>query len=134
MSIKITPENITHLEPNEVFTFGSNRAGRHSKGAALLAARKFGARYGQGNGLMGQSYGISTKDERLRVLSLREIGVQVDRFLKFAVAHPELHFLVTAIGTGLAKYTAKDIAPLFGHAAVIPNNVSLPASFIPHLK
>ena len=134
MSILITPEKITELADNEVFCFGSNRAGKHGRGAALIAARKFGARYGQGNGLMGQSYGISTKDEKLRVLSLREIGVQVERYLRFAAAHPELHFLTTKIGCGLAGFAEKEIAPLFGAAKDIPPNVSLPASFIPYLS
>jgi hypothetical protein len=134
VSISITPEHITKLAPNEVFVFGSNRGGNHGKGAALLAARKFGAIRGQGNGLMGQSYGISTKDQKLRVLSLHEIGVQVAAFLRVAIARPEFHFLVTQIGCGLAGYSPKQIAPLFGPAAAIPSNVSLPASFIPYLK
>lgn len=134
MSISITPEHITKLAPHEVFVFGSNYAGRHGKGAALLAARKFGACNGQGCGLMGQSYGIATKDQKLRVLNLHQIRVQIEAFLRVAAAHPELHFLVSAIGTGLAGYTAKQIAPLFGAVADIPANVSLPASFIAHLK
>ena len=124
---KMTPENITHLEPNEVFVFGSNYAGQHGKGAALTALRKFGARSGQGMGLMGQSYGISTKGWRMDVLPLPKIGVQVERFLRFAHAHPELKFLVTEIGCGLAGYRPRHIAPLFG--SDIPENVSLPASF-----
>lgn len=122
-----TPDNITHLETNEVFVFGSNYAGRHGKGAALTAVRKFGARPGQGMGLMGQSYGIATKDHRLRVLPLPQINVQVERFLRFARSHPELTFFVTEIGCGLAGYSAKDIAPMF--AGDIPANVILPSSF-----
>ena len=41
-----TPERITELKPNEVFVFGSNLAGAHGGGAALLAFRKFGAIWG----------------------------------------------------------------------------------------
>jgi hypothetical protein len=122
-----TPENIQTLQPNEVFVFGSNYAGRHGKGAALTALRKFGARNGQGMGLMGQSYGIATKGWRLDVLPLPEIGVQVERFLRFARAHPELKFFVTEIGCGLAGYRPKDIAPLFG--SDIPENIILPETF-----
>ena len=124
-----TPENITSLAPNEVFVFGSNYAGRHGKGAALTAVRKFGACNGQGMGLQGQSYGIATKGWKLDVLPLPKIAVQVDRFLRFAQAHPELRFLVTEIGCGLAGYRPKHIAPLFGVASNVPENISLPASF-----
>jgi hypothetical protein len=118
---------ITKLESNEVFVFGSNRAGRHGKGAALTALRKFGAKPGQGKGLMGQSYGIPTKDERLRVIPLEGIKVQVIRFLRFANENPNLRFLVTPIGCGLAGYKPKEIAPFFEGAS---ENVVLPDCFI----
>lgn len=35
----------------EIFVFGSNLAGRHGKGAALIAAKRFGAEYGVGDGM-----------------------------------------------------------------------------------
>jgi hypothetical protein len=117
---------ITKLEPNEVFVFGSNLAGRHGKGAALMALRKFGARKGQGTGIMGQSYGIATKDRQLGVLPLDQIAVQVFRFLRYAEAHPDQRFLVTQIGCGLAGYKPSQIAPFF---RLSPPNVVLPEAF-----
>ncbi|SDP68327.1 hypothetical protein SAMN05443582_10813 [Phyllobacterium sp. OV277] len=39
----------------KILEFGSNLAGRHGKGAALLARQKHGAIYGQGTGLQGSS-------------------------------------------------------------------------------
>lgn len=122
-----TPENITHLESNEIFVFGSNYAGRHGKGAALTALKKFGAGTMVSEGLMGKSYGIPTKDAHLRPLRLVIIGASVLRFLTFSRLHPELRFLVTPIGCGLAGYKPKDIAPFFRNA---PGNVILPASFV----
>ncbi len=124
--MKNTPENITKLESNEIFVFGSNLAGRHGAGAALLALKKFGAISGQGYGLMGQSYGIATKDERIQTLSLDRIQVQVNKFLRFAENNSEKTFLVTQIGCGLAGYSPKDIAPLFKGFS---SNVILPESF-----
>ena len=121
----ITPDNITALKSNEVFTYGSNTAGRHGKGAAKTAL-KWGARMGVGEGHEGQTYALSTKDAKLNVLSLREIQINVDRYLRYATAHPELTFLTTAIGTGLARLAVKDIAPMFKGA---PANVALPKSF-----
>lgn len=122
-------EMITKLADNEVFVFGSNYAGRHGKGAALTAYRKFGARMGQGMGRMGRSYGIATKDERLQVLSLEKIGVQVARFLRYAMGRLGERFLVTEIGCGLAGYSPRQIGPLFTTHEV-PGNVVLPESFL----
>ncbi len=126
--MNITLPNITSLKANEIFVFGSNLAGRHGRGAALIAKRKFGAKWGQGYGLMGQSYGICTKGRKLDILPLTRISVHIINFIKFAVANPQLHFLVTPIGCGLAGYSPKDIAPLFFRNE-IPENVSLPESF-----
>ena len=49
--MRYTPENITKLEADEIFVFGSNEAGRHGKGAAKFAMQKFGAVYGVAEGL-----------------------------------------------------------------------------------
>lgn len=125
--LRLTPENIITLEPHEVFVFGSDYAGRHGKGAALTAVRKFGACPGQGMGLQGQSYGITTKGHKLEVLLLPEIGAQIGRFLRFARSHSELKFLVTEIGCGRAGYRPCDVAPFFG--INILDNVCLPESF-----
>ena len=55
-----TPDWITELEDNEIFVFCSNLAGAHGGGAARLAYQRFGAVWGQGVGLQGQSYAIPT--------------------------------------------------------------------------
>jgi len=123
----ITPENITRLQPGEVFVFGSNLSGRHGKGAALVAAKKFGALRGQAWGPMGRCYAIATKDHQLQTLPLDDIREQVVNFLYYAKAHPHQRFLVTAIGCGLAGYSPKDIAPMFSDH---PANVALPACFL----
>lgn len=119
---------ITQLDDNEIFVFGSNYAGRHGKGAALTAMKKFGAKAGQGTGLMGRSYGIATKDRNLKVLPLVKIEVQVDRFVRFARNNNNLRFLVTPIGCGLAGYKVSEIAPMFLKHD-LPENVILPAEF-----
>lgn len=126
-----SPDNITALGPNDAFVFGSNRAGRHGKAAALFARRTFGAVYGVGEGPTGRCYALPTKDrdEALTILPLNEIGLHVQRFLVHAAAHPETRYLVTQIGCGKAGYTPADIAPLF-FAHEIPANVLLPAAFI----
>ena len=127
--MNITPDNIIKLEPNEIFVMGTNFGGHHGAGAALTAFKKFGAIYGQGTGLQGQSYGIATKDSNLKVLSLSRIQLQINTFIKFAKDNPQLRFLTTAIGTGLSGYKHSDIAPLFFTKGRLPDNISLPKEF-----
>lgn len=119
-----TPERITELKPNEIFVFGSNMAGAHGGGAARLAYDRFGAIWGQGVGLQGQSYGIPTMHG-----GVDAIKPYVDEFITFAKAHPEMKFLVTKIGCGIAGFTVDEIAPLFYHA-IHCKNIVLPKEFI----
>ena len=119
---RVTPERITHLEKNEIFVFGSNLAGAHGGGAAYIAYKKFGAIWGQGVGLQGQSYGSPTMQG-----GVETIKPYVDEFIEFARQHPEYTFLVTPIGCGIAGFTADDIAPLFAHA-IHTDNILLPES------
>lgn len=54
-----TPDRISELKENEIFVFGSNLAGVHG-GAARFAYERFGAVWGEGIGLHGQTYAIPT--------------------------------------------------------------------------
>ena len=119
-----TPERITELKPNEVFVFGSNLAGAHGGGAAYLAYRKFGAVWGQGVGLQGQSYGIPTMQG-----GVETIKPYVDEFIRFAKTRPELKFYVTQIGCGIAGFKVEEIAPLF-RTAIDVENIILPRAFV----
>ena len=116
MAERFTPDRITSLGENEIFVFGSNLAGAHGGGAALLAYRKFGAIWGQGVGLQGQSYGIPTMQG-----GVETIAPYVDEFIAFAEAHPELTFFVTKIGCGIAGFSEAEISPLFKAAHGIAN-------------
>ena len=100
--------------PNrKIFVFGSNRAGRHGAGAAKHAVDHYGAVYGKGQGLQGQSYAIPTKDKQMHTLPLDEIRLGVMAFLDLARQRPDLEFYVTRIGCGLAGYRDEQIAPFF---------------------
>ena len=118
---------VENLEENQIFVFGSNEAGRHGAGAAKLALR-WGAKRGQGIGLQGKTYGIPTKDGSIKTLGLGKIRKYVTEFIEFAQSNPELTFLVTEIGCGLAGYKPKDIAPMFEKSVHILN-IHLPDSF-----
>jgi hypothetical protein len=115
-----TPDNITTLRDNEIFVFGSNRNGFHDGGAARYAVEKFGAVYGNGEGMQGQCYAIPTME------GFYSLMYAVAQFLWYAEHTPEYTFFVTQIGCGIAGYSPKQIAPLF---AIRPDNVIIPKEF-----
>ncbi|HHT60613.1 MAG: hypothetical protein KBB61_04935 [Paludibacteraceae bacterium] len=119
-----TPDKISELKNNEIFVFGSNLQGAHGGGAARVALNNFGAVWGQGVGLQGQSYAIPTMQG-----GVETIKPYVDEFIDFAHQHTELQFYVTRIGCGIAGFRDKDIAPLFTKAIELPN-IILPKSFV----
>ena len=88
---RITPSKINVLKENEIFVFGSNIKGAHLGGAARAAYNKFGAEWGNGEGLQGKSYALPTMEG------------------------------LDPVGCGIAGYTSKEIAPLFRDAAQLSN-------------
>lgn len=122
-NLKYTPENLTHLEPDEIFVFGSNLEGIHAGGAAKVAVEKFGAIMGQGVGIQGQSYAIPTMQG-----GIETIKPYVDDFIDLAYEWDQNTFYVTRIGCGIAGFKDEEIAPLFDRAYDL-YNVRLPKSF-----
>lgn len=125
---RFTPEHIAVLEDGEIFVFGSNLAGAHGGGAARAARIHFGAVMGQGIGLQGRSYAIPTMQG-----GPETIKPYVDDFILFAKQHPELTFLVTPIGCGIAGFHAREIAPLFA-SAIDVENIILPRQFVASIE
>ena len=91
-----------------------------------MAQRLFGAQNGRSEGHTGSSYAIPTVDTDFEVRSLEHIKQSVDRFIAFAKEHPELKFIVTPIGCGIAGLKPEKIAPMFNLA---PANCDLPKEF-----
>lgn len=110
-------------DPKTIFVFGSNRAGVHGGGAARTAHQSYGAKWHQGEGLQGRSYGIPTKDDHIESLTLDQVAGHVTTFKLFATTRPDLRFAVTRVGCGLAGFNDAEIAPLFADA---PPNCDLP--------
>lgn len=121
--MRFTPERIESLAPDEIFVFGSNLQGAHGGGAARTAFSRFGAEWGVGDGLRGQSYAIPTMQG-----GVDTIRPYVDRFLDFASEWDQNTFLVTRIGCGIAGFKPEEIAPLFDRALDM-YNVVLPEDF-----
>ena len=129
MSNKVfTPENISKLKQNEVFVFGSNKAGNHVGGAARVAVEKFGAIMGQGEGLQGQSYAIPTLDEQMDKVSTEELTRSVRRFAEYTMYNTDQVFYVTKIGCGIAGFSVDEIAEVFKSVS-FGDNVVLPQEF-----
>ena len=123
-----TPERISELKENEIFVFGSNLAGVHGGGAARFAYERFGAVWGEGVGLHGQTYAIPTMQG-----GVETIKPFVDEFIRFAKEHSRLMFLVTRIGCGIAGFRDEEIAPLFTDAIDV-ENIILPKEFVENIS
>ncbi len=127
---------VTSLQPNQIFVFGSNPEGRHGAGAAKYAKDNFGAIYGQGEGLQGQSYALPTKDLRvkannsLRSISPQDITSNIKKLYDVARANPTKEFLVSDYSeSNLNGYTGQEMANMFNAAGPIPSNMVFNENF-----
>jgi hypothetical protein len=119
---RITPSRINSLLDDEIFVFGSNMQGMHAGGAARIAMAKFGAEWGNGEGLQGQCYALPTME------GVDSVKSAIERFTKYAEEHDEYIFYVTPVGCGIAGYQPEEVAHFFDKAAEL-DNVYLPISF-----
>lgn len=132
----ITPDD------NTIFVFGSNPEGRHGAGAAKTVREKFGAIYGQGEGLQGNSYALPTKDLRvkenkgLRSISPEQIVENIKKMYQTALEHPDKQFKVAYTNglneTTLNGYTGREMIQMFKDAGPIPSNVVFSKNWTDH--
>lgn len=78
--------------------------------------------------MQGQCYAIPTMHG-----GVDAIRPYVDEFIQYAKGHPDLTFLVTRIGCGIAGFKDEQMAPLFVAALDLPN-VVLPKTFVDVIK
>ena len=124
-------------EENTIFVFGSNPEGKHGAGAARVALLKFGAKYGIGEGLVGNSYAIPTKDLRvlenngLRSISEKDIIKSIQKMYQIAEANPDKTFKIAyrnkADEVTLNGYNGREMFLMFLQATddsnLFPKNV-----------
>lgn len=122
MTFKFHPDN-TLPAGDWIFTFGSNEAGKHGKGAERVARVNFRAEYGVGQGPTGHAFALPIRDRHLKMLPLANIEKSVEDFLAYAKLHQELNFFVTHMACAAGEYSDDQIGPLFARA---PENCSLP--------
>lgn len=133
-----------YVTPNQdtIFVFGSNPEGRHGAGAARTAREKFGAIYGQGEGLQGNAYALPTKDLRikenngLRSISAEQITENIRKMYDVAKQNPSKKFKVAYTNelneTTLNGYSGAEMIKMFKDAGPIPSNVIFSKNWIDH--
>lgn len=112
------------------FVFGSNLAGKHGAGAALVAKKYYAAQDGVGVGPTGNAYAIPTMDFDMHPIPLEYIKGFIADFAREALENPQVTYHLTPIGTGIAGYTVEQIAPLF-LSHIQSKNVIMPKQFFP---
>lgn len=142
-------KSITELDTDHIFVFGSNPEGRHGLGAAK-AAMKFGAKYGKGRGLHGQTYALVTKNLTAGFIE-PATGIEYTREGKCSVPlygfgsiwdnigelydcareNPKKKFLITYQrgSKGLNGYCMEKVFDAFTNREV-PNNIYFHKSFV----
>lgn len=148
-----TGDKITVLRGDQVFCFGSNPEGRHGAGAAKTGVG-FGARYGQGRGISGNSYGIITKNlkagyveektgivyelEGYRSVSEEQIKANIKELYDFAREEKDREFFISytynTFDNGMPKrslngYTSLEMALMFIKGQEIPDNIVFHESY-----
>lgn len=125
MSQLLFPQREYHVDgstpgPGRILVFGSNTGGRHGAGAARLAAIKYGAVEGVGEGRTGNAYAIPTKIQLsngyLLINKLEDIRIRVAKFVEYTHERNDLEYFLTSVGCGYAGYAPVEIAPLFREA------------------
>lgn len=141
---------INNLKEDEVFVFGSNPEGRHGAGAAKIAKIKFGAIYGKGRGLQGQSYALPTKnltagfEEKIsarkkivyekageKSISKEQIKENIKEMYKLARKRKDLKFYIAYKNEtrNLNGYSSEEMFELFTDKLQIPKNIIFSDTF-----
>lgn len=136
VSTKYTPKHITSLKENEIFVFGSNRFGKHIRGAARIAREKFGAQERVSEGITGQCYAIPTLDENFDRVDLLDLTISITLFLQHVKLYKDKYtYYLTKIGCGIAGWSVYDIRQVFQIClkrifnGVVPENLYIPKEF-----
>ena len=118
---------IHYLNKDQIFVFGSNTQGRHGRGAALTARLKFGAIYGNPEGIQGKSFAIITKDLTKKTHPSRTVSQiisQINKLYEYATLHPDKEFIIPykCSDYNLNAYSSEEMAKMFA-SSEIPDNI-----------
>lgn len=114
---------------NKIFVFGTSCVGAHGRGAATIAMREYGAKYGVGSGMCGNSYAISVYDENMNDVDIFKLHSEIVKFKEFARSRPDLTFNVDGlvnIHPSFGFNNSYTVGPMFSDA---PPNVNIPVEW-----
>lgn len=133
MKADFTPERIQKLDPGDIFVFGSNLNGNHMGGAARTAYEQFGAEWGVGEGLTGQTYALPTLDREMKCVMYSSLVDSFKRFIDVVTEHREYTFYLTKVGCGIAGWKLENVRRAFWESVsdliALPDNLVLPYDF-----
>lgn len=140
-------DKITSMTGDNIFVYGANPEFRNGAGAALQA-RKFGALpYGGGRGIVGNTYGVVTKNLKKdffeketgitytevgeRSVSLKTISDNVLELYECATLNPDKVFFIAynANSKNLNGYSPKEMWEVFTKDKEVPENIRFHNSF-----
>lgn len=138
---------ITSMTGDNIFVYGANPEFRNGAGAALQA-REFGALpYGGGRGIVGNTYGLVTKNltenfleketgiiyktKGKRSLSPQMISKNIEELYLCAFNHPSKKFFIAfkLDNKNLNGYTSLEMWELFTQGKDVPPNIRFHQSF-----
>lgn len=150
-----TGNEITELKENQIFVFGSNPSGIHGAGGAKVAV-SFGAKYGIGRGLQGQTYALITKNlkagftekstgityaaEGYKSVSEEQVRDNIKEMYDVARSNPNLMFIITykndswpngSPKKSLNGYNSHEMFNMLTEGQDIPPNIVFHDSFKP---
>lgn len=111
---------ITDLKPNQIIVVGTNMNGEHLGGAAAQAHRSFGLEWGVVEGISGHTYAFPTLTKNMKQFLPTMLRNPADRLKRYATSNPDIEFLLTPVGTGIAGYPKEVIEELFRS---LPENI-----------
>lgn len=139
-------DTITSMTGNNIFVYGANPEFRNGAGAAK-AAIAFGAKpYGSGRGIVGNTYGLVTKNltagfvetlangdtikygaQGARSLDYYDIELNIEELYECARANPDKKFFITykMHDVNLNGYTGAEMRAMFVDNKQVPDNVLL---------
>lgn len=145
-------DKITSMTGDNIFVYGANPEFRNGFGAAKVA-REFGAKaYGGGRGIVGNTFGLITKNlvpgfvEKAtgivyenageKSVSKEMISANIDELYQCALDNPEKKFFIAykSEGRNLNGYTPKEMWELFTENKDVPENIRFHESFRVFLK
>jgi hypothetical protein len=132
---------------DNIFVYGANPEFRNGAGAALVA-RNFGATpYGGGRGIVGNTYGLITKNlkpnfyEKATGITYEKAGARsispemlcsnIDELYQCALDNPEKVFFVAMMNNdyNLNGYSSKELWRFFTDKKNVPHNIRFHSSF-----